>query len=98
MSLNPETHAHRQGTNYSGSADERLRSLFAILGRLDHASEGYGIKQPPLKNGAKISGIFEQLTALRILCEDESQLSLTLADPGSSVTVRDATGAVEYLG
>jgi hypothetical protein len=53
---------------------------------------------PPLKNGAKVSGIFEQSTLLRILCEDESQLTLTLADPGSSVTVRDATGAVEYLG
>ena len=53
---------------------------------------------PPLKNGAKVSAVFEQSTSLRILCEDESQLSLTLADPGSSVTVRDATGAVEYLG
>jgi len=53
---------------------------------------------PPLKNGAKLSSIFEQSTSFRILCEDESQLSLTLADPGSSVTVRDATGAVEYLG
>ena len=53
---------------------------------------------PPLKNGAKVSAIFEQSTSLEILCKDESQLSLTLADPGSSVTVRDATGAVEYLG
>jgi hypothetical protein len=53
---------------------------------------------PPLKNGAKVSAVFEQSTSLEILCEDESQLSLTLADPGSSVTVRDATGAVEYLG
>jgi hypothetical protein len=53
---------------------------------------------PPLKNGAKISAVFEQSTSLRILCEDESQLSLMLADPGSSVTVRDATGAIEYLG
>jgi hypothetical protein len=31
---------------------------------------------PPLKNGAKISAVFEQSTSLRILCEDESQLSL----------------------
>jgi hypothetical protein len=53
---------------------------------------------PPLKNGAKLRAVFEQSTAFRILCEDESQLYLTLADPGSSVTVRDATGAVEYLG
>ena len=53
---------------------------------------------PPLKKGAKVNAVFEQSTSLRILCEDESQLSLTLADPGSSVAVRDATGAVEYLG
>jgi hypothetical protein len=53
---------------------------------------------PPLKNGAKVSAVFEQPISLRILCEDESQLSLTLADPGSSVTVRDASGAAEYLG
>jgi hypothetical protein len=26
---------------------------------------------PPLKNGAKLSGIYEQSTSLRILCEDE---------------------------
>src|SRR6516165_11772820 len=51
---------------------------------------------PPLKNGAKISAVFEQSTSLRIVCEDESQLNLTLADPSSSVRVRDATGAVEY--
>ena len=53
---------------------------------------------PPLKNGAKVNAVFEQSTSLEILCEDGSQLTLTLADPGSSVTVRDATGAVEYLG
>jgi hypothetical protein len=53
---------------------------------------------PPLKNGAKVSAVFEQSTSLRILCEDASQLYATLADPGSSVTVHDATGAVEHLG
>jgi hypothetical protein len=42
---------------------------------------------PPLKNGAKISAVFEQSTSLRIVCEDESQLYVTLADPDSSVTV-----------
>jgi hypothetical protein len=29
---------------------------------------------------------------------EPSQVVLTLADPGSSVTVRDADGKVEYLG
>jgi hypothetical protein len=33
-----------------------------------------------------------------ISCEDESQIVLTLADPGSSVTVRDANRKIEYLG
>ena len=53
---------------------------------------------PPLKNGACIRVASEQAATLVISCEDESQLALTLADPGSSVTVRDKNGSVEYLG
>jgi hypothetical protein len=53
---------------------------------------------PPLKNGARIHAVSEQSVTLIISCEDESQVVLTLADPGSSVTVRDAAGKVEYLG
>jgi hypothetical protein len=53
---------------------------------------------PPLKNGARIRGVFEQSVKFTVSCEDESQIVLTLADPGSSVTVRDADGKVEYLG
>jgi hypothetical protein len=53
---------------------------------------------PPLKNGARIHAVSEQSVTLIISCEDESQVVLTLADPGSSVTVRDADGKVEYLG
>jgi hypothetical protein len=53
---------------------------------------------PPLKNGARIRAVSEQSVTLIISCEDESQIALTLADPGSSVTVRDADGKVEYLG
>jgi len=53
---------------------------------------------PPLKNGARIRAVSEQSVTLIISCEDESQVVLTLADPGSSVTVRDADGKVEYLG
>jgi hypothetical protein len=53
---------------------------------------------PPLKNGATIRAAFEELASLSISCEDESQLSLTLADPGSSVTILDANGVVEYSG
>ncbi len=53
---------------------------------------------PPLKNGACIRAFSEQSVTLIISCEDESQILLTLADPGGSVTVRDADGKVEYLG
>jgi hypothetical protein len=53
---------------------------------------------PPLKNGTRIRAVSEQSVTLIISCEDESQIALTLADPGSSVTVRDADGKVEYLG
>ena len=53
---------------------------------------------PPLKNGATIRAVFEQLASLTISCEDESQLSVIVADPGSSVTVLDANGVVEYAG
>ena len=53
---------------------------------------------PPLKNGATIRAVSEQLASLTISCEDESQLSVIVADPGSSVTVLDANGVVEYAG
>jgi hypothetical protein len=53
---------------------------------------------PPLKNGARIRAVSEQSVKFIVSCEDESQIVLTLADPGSSVTVRDADGKIEYLG
>jgi hypothetical protein len=53
---------------------------------------------PPLKNGARIRAVSEQSVTLIISCEDESQVVLTLADPGGSITVRDPDGKVEYLG
>ena len=53
---------------------------------------------PPLKNGARIRAVTEQSVNFVLSCEDESQIVLTLADPGSSVTVRDADGKIEYLG
>jgi len=53
---------------------------------------------PPLKNGATIRAVFQELASLTISCEDQSQLTVTLADPESSVTVLDANGEVEYSG
>ena len=53
---------------------------------------------PPLKNGGRIRAVAEQSVNFVLSCEDESQIVLTLADPGSPVTVRDADGKIEYLG
>jgi hypothetical protein len=55
---------------------------------------------PPLKekNRARIRAVSEQSATFIVSCEDESQIVLTLADPGSSVAVRDANGKIEYLG
>ena len=51
---------------------------------------------PPLKNGARIRAVSEQSVKFIVSCEDD--IVLTQADPGSSVTVRDADGKIEYLG
>ncbi len=53
---------------------------------------------PPLPQGARIRQISEDQAKLVIECEDNSAIELTLADPGSSVAVRDKTYQVEYLG
>jgi hypothetical protein len=53
---------------------------------------------PPLREGARIRQILEDKTKLVIECEDDSVLDVTLANPGSSVAVRDKRGQVEYLG
>jgi hypothetical protein len=51
-----------------------------------------------LKEGSTIASIFEQGNAFVIACEDQSRLSLELAESGSSVSVRESDGKVEYLG
>ncbi len=53
---------------------------------------------PPLHEGARIRQISEERVKLVIECEDESSIDVTLADPGSSVAVRDKADQVEYLG
>jgi hypothetical protein len=53
---------------------------------------------PPLREGARIRRISEDRAKLVIECDDDSTVDLTLADPGSSVAVRDKTYQVEYLG
>jgi hypothetical protein len=48
--------------------------------------------------GGKVKSVREAKAELRIDFEDGSSATLFLADPGSSVAIRDKNNAVEYLG
>jgi hypothetical protein len=51
-----------------------------------------------IRPGGKVKSIHEAKTEFKIDFEDGSSATLCLADPGSSVAVRDKNNAVEYLG
>jgi hypothetical protein len=48
--------------------------------------------------GGKVKSVLEAKAEFKIHFEDGSSATLCLADPGSSVAVRDKNNAVEYLG
>jgi hypothetical protein len=48
--------------------------------------------------GCKVKSVHEAKAEFKIDFEDGSSATLCLADPGSSVAVRDKNNAVEYLG
>jgi len=48
--------------------------------------------------GGKVKSVHEAKAEFEIDFEDGSTSTFCLADPGSSVAVRDKTNAVEYLG
>ena len=48
--------------------------------------------------GGKVKSVHEAKAEFKINFEDGSSVTLYLADPGSSVTVRDNNNVVEYLG
>jgi hypothetical protein len=48
--------------------------------------------------GGKVKSVHEAKAEFKIEFEDGSSATLRLADPGSSVAVRDKNNAVEYLG
>ena len=48
--------------------------------------------------GSKVKSVHETKPDFRIEFEDGSSATLSLANPGSSVAVRDKNNAVEYLG
>ena len=49
-------------------------------------------------SGGKVKSVQETRAEFKIDFEDGSSATLCLADPGSSVAVRDKNHAVEYLG
>ena len=48
--------------------------------------------------GSKVKSVHEAKAEFKIEFEDGSSATFCLADPGSSVAVRDKSNAVEYLG
>jgi hypothetical protein len=48
--------------------------------------------------GGKVKSVRKAKAQFQIEFEDGSRATLLLADPGSSVAVRDKNDAVEYLG
>ena len=48
--------------------------------------------------GGKVKSVQEAEADLKIEFEDGSSATFRLADPGSSVAVRDKSNSVEYLG
>jgi hypothetical protein len=53
---------------------------------------------PAVSPGSKVKSVREAKAELKIDFEDGSSATLYLADPGSSVAVRDKNNVVEYLG
>jgi hypothetical protein len=53
---------------------------------------------PRIPVGVQVREVSERHTKFTIGCEDDTTIDLTLAEPGNSVSVRDKTGKVEYLG
>ena len=49
-------------------------------------------------NHSKVKAVHEAKADFKIEFEDGSSATFCLADPGSSVAVRDRNNAVEYLG
>jgi len=63
--------------------------------RADHRILFLPATIPP---GCKVKSVQETRAEFKIDFEDGSSATLCLADPGSSVAVRDKNHAVEYLG
>jgi hypothetical protein len=54
--------------------------------------------QAAVSVGAKVEAVHEEGERFQLDLEAGSNVQVQLADPGSSVALRDKSGAVEYLG
>ncbi|VVM06167.1 hypothetical protein [Methylacidimicrobium tartarophylax] len=53
---------------------------------------------PPMPGKGTMEKVLETGSRLVLVLEPESRIELALADPGASISLRDAQGTVEYLG
>ncbi|MGD9895705.1 MAG: hypothetical protein AB7T14_01300 [Candidatus Methylacidiphilaceae bacterium] len=53
---------------------------------------------PPLPGSGEVEKVLETGAQFILVLAGGTQIELALADPGSSVSLRDKNGAVEYLG
>jgi hypothetical protein len=51
-----------------------------------------------IPSGGEVKSVHEAKSEFKIDFEDDSSATLCLADPGSSIAVRDKNNSVEYLG
>jgi hypothetical protein len=73
----------------------KLSILFDDESTMNVKTAGIADIFPP---GGKIKAIQEDGAEFRLQFEDDSSVTFQLADPGSSVAVRDKNKRVEYLG
>jgi hypothetical protein len=73
----------------------KLSILFDDESTMNVKTAGIADIFPP---GGKVKAIQEDGTEFRLQFEDDSTATFQLADPGSSVAVRDKNKRVEYLG
>ena len=72
----------------------RVLVLFDDQSNMRIKTAGHAAVSP----GGKVKSVHEAKAEFKIDFEDGSSATFCLADPGSSVTVRDKNSVVEYLG
>jgi hypothetical protein len=55
-----------------------------------------GSQAPSIPEGVRVREASQRGTAFVVGCEDDT--TITLAEPGNAISLRDETGSVEYLG